>query len=109
MKNAKKKMEWNPEEEENTHEEEEVDESPSDETLEADVSEPEITEEPTAEEEEKEVGIDELAEPIPSWGEPNAMDLEKPESAELEPEVPLERLEEQEVIRRVLFRSGSHR
>lgn len=92
MKNTKKKMEWNPEEED----EEEVDESPSDETLEADLAEPDITDEPTAETD-KEVGIDELAEPIPAWGEPNAIELEKP-PAELEPEIPLERLEEQEVI-----------
>ncbi len=94
---TKKKMEWNPEEEEED-EEEEVDEVPSDETLEPDMAEPDIAEEPAAEAD-KEVGIDELAEPIPAWGEPDAMELEKPEAAaELEPEIPLERLEEQEVI-----------
>ena len=60
------------------------------------MAEPDITEEPAAEE--KEVGIDEMAEPIPAWGEPDALELEKPEPAELEPEIPLERLEEQEVI-----------
>jgi RNA polymerase primary sigma factor len=94
-KSNKKQMEWHPEEEE---EKEEVDETPSDETLEPDASEPDMTEEPTAEEG-KEVGIDELAEPMQSWGEPDPLELEKPEAAaELEPEIPLERLEEQEVI-----------
>jgi RNA polymerase primary sigma factor len=93
MKKAKK-IEWNPEEE--ATEEEEVDEAPSDATLEEDMAEPDLTEEPAAEGE-KEVGIDDLAEPIPSWGEPDRLELEKP-AADLEPEIPLERLEEQEVI-----------
>jgi RNA polymerase primary sigma factor len=94
MKKPKQEMEWNAEEEE----EEEVDEAPSDETLEADMAEPDIADEPAAEEE-KEVGIDEMAEPLPAWGEPDRLELEKPEAAaELEPEIPLERLEEQEVI-----------
>jgi hypothetical protein len=94
MKNTKKKMEWTQEEEdENEEEEGEVDEAPSDETLEADMAEPDMTGEPTPDSE-KEVGIDELAEPIPAWGEPDAIELDKPEAAaELEPEVPLERLE----------------
>ena len=69
---------------------------PSDEALETDISEPDAAAEPEAETD-KEVGVDELAEPISAWGEPDAIELEKP-SAELEPEVPLERLEEQEVI-----------
>ena len=60
------------------------------------MAEPDAADEPTAETD-KEVGVDELAEPIPAWGEPDAMELEKP-AAELEPEIPLERLEEQEVI-----------
>ncbi len=100
MKNTKKKKQWNPEEEnENEEEETEIDETPSDESLEPDLAEPDMAEEeePTAEAEKEEVGIDELAEPLPSWGEPSAMELEKP-PAELEPEIPLERLEEQEVI-----------
>jgi len=46
----------------------------------------------------KEPSIDELNGPVAGWVEPDAIDLEKPEAAELEPEIPLERLEEQEVI-----------
>jgi RNA polymerase primary sigma factor len=99
MKKGKKKIEeWNPVEE-NEEEDEEIDEVPSDETLEPDLSEPDVAaeEEPEAETE-KEVGVeDEMAEPIAAWGEPSAMELEKP-PVELEPEIPLERLEEQEVI-----------
>jgi RNA polymerase primary sigma factor len=96
MKNAKKKLDWKEEEEEET--EEEVDEAASDENIEPDMAEPDITGEPAAESE-KETGMDELTEPLPSWGEPDAIELEKPEAAaELEPEIPLERLEEQEVI-----------
>ena len=75
MKNTKKKINWMPEEEEK--EEEEVDETSSDSSLEPDLAEPDLAEEPAAESE-KEVGIDELAEPLPSWGEPSAMELEKP-------------------------------
>ncbi len=94
-KSSKKQLEWHPEEEE---EKEEIDETPSDEAMEPEAAEPDMTEEPTAEEE-KEVGIDEMAEPLPAWGEPDPLELEKPEAAaELEPEIPLERLEEQEVI-----------
>jgi RNA polymerase primary sigma factor len=89
-----KKIEWTPEEE--VTEEEETDEASSDATLEEDMAEPDLAEEPAAEGE-KEVGMDDLAEPLPSWGEPDALELEKP-AAELEPEIPLERLEEQEVI-----------
>ncbi len=98
MKNAKKKnMEWHPEEEEE-NEAEDVDEAPSEESLEPDLAEPDLVEDPHGEEG-KEGGIDELSEPIPSWGEPDALELEKPEAAaELEPEIPLERMEEQEVI-----------
>ena len=96
MKKNKNEMEWNHEEEDTGKEE--VDEAPSDETMEPEMEEPEIGEEPAAEEE-KEVGVDELAEPLPGWGEPEAMELEKTEvEAGLEPEIPLERLEEQEVI-----------
>jgi RNA polymerase primary sigma factor len=97
MKNTKKKLEWNTAEEKEIEEEEEdIDESPSDENLETEMAEPDIADEPAAEAD-KEVGIDELSEPIPVWGAPDAIELEKP-PAELEPEVPLERLEEQEVI-----------
>jgi len=96
MKRNKKNVEWNREEEDSTHND--VDETRSDEPSETELEEPELTEEPAAEEE-KEVGIDELSEPMPSWGEPDPIELEKPEvAAELEPEIPLERLEEQEVI-----------
>jgi RNA polymerase primary sigma factor len=98
MRKPKKALEWTPEEEEKENEEEEVDEAPSDETLEADMAEPDMSEEPGPEGA-KEAAIDELAEPIPAWGEPDAIELEKPEAAaEMEPEIPLERLEEQEVI-----------
>jgi RNA polymerase primary sigma factor len=97
MKNTKKKLEWTPEEDEE-NEEEEADEAASEDNLETDIAGPEMTGEPPAEAE-KEGGIDELAEPIPAWGEPDAIELQKPETAaELEPEIPLERLEEQEVI-----------
>jgi RNA polymerase primary sigma factor len=92
MRKGKKKIEeWNP-----VEETEEEDENPSDEALETDISEPDAAAEHEAETD-KEVGVDELAEPISAWGEPDAIELEKP-SVELEPEVPLERLEEQEVI-----------
>jgi RNA polymerase primary sigma factor len=95
MKNAKK-TNWNLSREEDKEGENE--ENSPDETMDEDLAEPEVTEEP-AEQSEKEAGIDEMNEPLPVWGEPNAMELEKPEAAaELEPEVPLERLEEQEVI-----------
>ncbi|HEX7475148.1 MAG TPA: RNA polymerase sigma factor RpoD [Dehalococcoidales bacterium] len=91
MKNTKKKPELNPEDREEEAEEETAEEVHSED------DEPDITEEPAAEE--KEVGIDEMSEPMPAWGEPDPLELEKPEvAAELEPEVPLERLEEQEVI-----------
>jgi len=94
MKDPKKKLEWNQEEDET----EEIDEIPSDETLESDLGEPDVTQE-SSEDSTKETGIDDLAEPIPAWTEPDAMELQKPEvSGELEPEIPLERLEEQEVI-----------
>jgi RNA polymerase primary sigma factor len=96
MKNSKK-AQWNPKEEEEK-EEDETEETSSDENAEDELAEPDMTGEPNPEGE-KEAGIDELNEPLPAWGEPNAMELEKPEAAaELEPEVPLERLEEQEVI-----------
>jgi RNA polymerase primary sigma factor len=101
MKNTKKNdMEWTPEEEVES-EEEELDEVPSDPALEADIDEPDMTEEPAAEDEEdeKDDAMDEMSEPLPSWGEPDTMELEKGDtSADLEPEIPLERLEEQEVI-----------
>jgi RNA polymerase primary sigma factor len=98
MKDSKKKMEWNLEEEEEKEAEgEETDEGPSDEALEPDITEPDLNGPPP--EDEKEAGIDEMSEPLPAWGEPDAMELEKPDvAAELEPEIPLERLEEQEVI-----------
>jgi len=96
MRKPKKDLEWNPEEEEET-EEEENDGVPADEAAGPDMAEPDMSEEPAPDE--KEVGIDELSEPLPAWGEPDPMELEKPEvAADLEPEVPLERLEEQEVI-----------
>ncbi len=94
MKNVKKNPEWTPTEEENT-EEEEVEDAPTDEDSAAG---PDIAEESPVGEE-KTGSIDELTEPVPSWGEPDALELEKPEAAaDLEPEIPLERLEEQEVI-----------
>jgi len=97
MKNSKKKAERNQEtENEKIKEDEVVDEDSSEENPEAEIVGPE-TNEPG--EEEKEVGIDELSEPMQGWGEPDAMELEKPEAAsDLEPEIPLERIEEQEVI-----------
>jgi RNA polymerase primary sigma factor len=96
MKRNKKDMEWNPEEGENNQKK--VDEVHSDETLEPELEEPEINEEPAAEEE-KEAGMEDLSDPTPGWVEPDAMELEKTEvGTELEPEIPLERLEEQEVI-----------
>jgi RNA polymerase primary sigma factor len=103
----KKKLEWQDSEEETeaAAEEEAVEEEaePVEEEVEAEpepeIEAPDIIEEEEEEEEEKEVGIEELNEPLPSWGEPNAIDLEKPESnVDMEPEIPLERLEEQEVI-----------
>jgi RNA polymerase primary sigma factor len=98
MKESKKNKEWNLEEDEEKEAAEEVDEAPSDEALEPDIAEPDLSEGPPPEDE-KEPGIDELNEPLPAWGEPDAMELEKPDvAAELEPEIPLERLEEQEVI-----------
>jgi RNA polymerase primary sigma factor len=69
----------------------------SEETIESEALEPDLAEE-TGPEEVKEPSVDELNEPAPGWVEPSAIDLEKPETAELEPEIPLERLEEQEVI-----------
>lgn len=96
MKKTKKDMEWHPEEEEENAAE--VDENTSDDSFEPEMAEPDMTEEPSAEED-KEARIDEMAEPGPSWGEPDALDLGKSETtAEMEPEIPLERLEEQEVI-----------
>jgi RNA polymerase primary sigma factor len=94
----KKNMEWKPEEEEEK-EVEPVDEAEED-TAEPEMGEPDVNEEEEPRPGEiKEPGIDELNEPMPSWGEPNAIDLEKPEGAgDMEPEIPLERLEEQEVI-----------
>jgi RNA polymerase primary sigma factor len=95
MKKTKKNLEWTPEEEEER--EEEPKEEHSDENVEPEVAEPDLSEGPRPEDI-KEPAIDELAEPIVGWAEPDALDLEKPESAELEPEIPLERLEEQAVI-----------
>ncbi len=69
----------------------------SEEAIESEALEPDLAEEPGPEDV-KEPSADELNEPVPGWVEPSAMDLEKPEAAELEPEIPLERLEEQEVI-----------
>ena len=92
MRKSKKKIEeWTPAEE---PEEEETDESPSDENLEPDMSEPDAEAEPEAEPDKE---VETLTEPIAAWGEPDALELEKP-PVELEPEIPLERLEEQEVI-----------
>ncbi|MBP1707694.1 MAG: polymerase sigma factor RpoD, partial [Chloroflexi bacterium] len=95
MKKPKKETQWNHGEEEETKEED-IEGAPAEETLEPDGAESDLATEPPAEEV-KEIGIDELSEPIPAWGEPDAIELEKP-AAEMEPEVPLERLEEQEVI-----------
>jgi RNA polymerase primary sigma factor len=99
MKNARKsQLSRKEKQQEDVIEEEEKDEESSDDNIEDEIAEPDITEEPGPEGE-KEAGIDEMNEPLPAWGEPNAMELEKPDaSADLEPEVPLERLEEQEVI-----------
>jgi RNA polymerase primary sigma factor len=93
MKKNPKNNEWNPEEIP-----EEVDENEIEETIEDELAEPAIREEPAAEPE-KEVAIEDLGEPLTGWEEPDTLELEKPEvTAELEPEIPLERLEEQEVI-----------
>jgi RNA polymerase primary sigma factor len=93
---TKKNMELKPEEKEEK-ELDTVDEA-GEEPVEPELGEPDTEAEPRPGEE-KEPGIDELNEPMPAWGEPNAIDLEKPEgSPDMEPEIPLERLEEQEVI-----------
>ena len=98
MKNPKKGMGWTPDEEVEAEGGEEIDETPSDVSLEPDLAEPDLTE-PTADAEDKEVGIEEINEPLPSWGDTVGLDLEKPDaSVDMEPEIPLERLEEQEVI-----------
>ncbi len=101
MKDPKKKVELNLDAEAQKEEEVEVEESeeaPSEEVIEAEMADPDLSDEPPPEEE-KETGIDELSEPLPAWGEPDAIELDKPDvAADLEPEIPLERLEEQEVI-----------
>jgi len=98
MKRTKKETQWNHEEEGEEKNVAEADDISSDDMLENDISEQDMTTEPGAEDE-KEIGLDELVDPLPSWGEPDAVELSKPEvAAELEPEIPLERLEEQEVI-----------
>jgi RNA polymerase primary sigma factor len=98
MRNPKRKQEWKPELHQT--EEEEIDETPSDASMEGEMAEPDMTdEEPTAEIAKEEEEMDDLAGPLPSWREPNAMELNKPDvSTDMEPEIPLERLEEQEVI-----------
>jgi RNA polymerase primary sigma factor len=99
MKNAKKKnLEYKPEEEE-VEVEKGIDDVVPEEPVEPEITEPAKFEEEPAEGEEKEPTIDELNENLPGWGEPSPLDLEKPEgNVDLEPEIPLERLEEQEVI-----------
>jgi RNA polymerase primary sigma factor len=98
MKSTKKNMDWNPDEEIESGEEE-IDEIPSDPSLEVDISEPEMTEEALSEEDDQDVVIDDTAEPLPAWDDPDTMEIQKTDSTtELEPEIPLERLEEQEVI-----------
>jgi RNA polymerase primary sigma factor len=100
MKNAKKKnLEYKPEEEEEAENVKETEDAVSDETAEPELGEPDIIEEEAGAGEEKEPSIDELNEHIPVWGEPTPIDLAKPEAnVDMEPEIPLERLEEQEVI-----------
>ena len=98
MKNAKKKnAEYKPEEEE-VEDIKDVEEAAPDEPPEPELTEPDIIEEePGADD--KEPSIEDLNEHIPVWGEPSPIDLEKPEAnVDMEPEIPLERLEEQEVI-----------
>jgi len=100
MKNAKKKnLEFKPEEEAEEEVVKVIEESIPEETAEPEIAEPPIIEEEAAEGDEKEPTIDELNENLPGWGEPEPIDLEKQEgTVDLEPEIPLERLEEQEVI-----------
>ncbi len=91
MKKSKKAVEVTPEEEEAL--EEEV----SEDSIDPEAGDPDLAERPGLDEA-KEPSIDELNEHVAGWVEPDVVDLEKPEAAELEPEMPLERLEEQEVI-----------
>ncbi len=72
-------------------------EEESSEDMEAEAAEPDLSEEEEEETTEKEPGAEDIAEPIQGWAEPDVAELEKP-PADLEPEIPLERLEEQEVI-----------
>jgi RNA polymerase primary sigma factor len=74
--------------------EDEETEEGADENLETDSTEPDNAGEPAGTE--KEGGVEDMAEPQ-AWVEPDVTELEKP-PADLEPEIPLERLEEQEVI-----------
>jgi RNA polymerase primary sigma factor len=99
MKKANKKnLEYKPEEEEEIAKVKDVEETLSDEPVEPELTEPDIIEEEPGPDD-KEPSIDELNEHIPVWGEPSPIDLEKPEAnVDMEPEIPLERLEEQEVI-----------
>jgi RNA polymerase primary sigma factor len=100
MKNVKKKnLEYKPEEEDEVAEVKDVEETSSDEPVDPESPDPDITDEEPGPGEEKEPSIDELNEHLPVWGEPSPIDLEKPEvNVDMEPEIPLERLEEQEVI-----------
>jgi RNA polymerase primary sigma factor len=101
MKNAKKKnLEYRPEDDEEVAEVKAVAEAPAEEEpAEPEITEPDIIEEEEAGPDEKEPSMEELNEHLPSWGEPGPLDLEKPEAnVDMEPEIPLERLEEQEVI-----------
>ena len=86
MKKPKKTIEWTPEGEE--EHDEGAKEERSQETLEPEVADQDLAEGPSPEDI-KEPPIDELSEPIAGWTEPDAIDLEKPESTELEPEIPL--------------------
>jgi RNA polymerase primary sigma factor len=102
---SKKATEWRPEDE--NEDEEETDEAPADELVEeSGLEEPDLAE-PAPAEAEKETEIDELSGPPPLWDEARKwsgaetqnMEMDKVEpSADMEVEVPLERLEEQEVI-----------
>ncbi|HSW58024.1 MAG TPA: RNA polymerase sigma factor RpoD [Dehalococcoidales bacterium] len=99
MKNAKKKnQEIQPEEITDVDEAPEI-EDVADEPVETDLSEPDALEEEVLPVVEKEPTLGDLSDHLPVWVEPSPIDLEKPEAAaDMEPEVPLERLEEQEVI-----------
>jgi RNA polymerase primary sigma factor len=72
----------------------EDEEEVEDENAESD-AEPDLADEAAGAE--KEPGIEDISEPMQAWSEPDVAELEKP-PADLEPEIPLERLEEQEVI-----------